>query len=118
MICSKLEKSVHIGWATKWIHKFMCFLCLWDNRACQEHWTRESWPQRERLEIGKKILYTLLWLIRTRCYFLLSVSKYENSLQKLKIGKSDCFAYLCEKFHVLSTEKLRAGIFMVLRYDV
>jgi len=54
MICSKLEKSVHIGWATKWIHKFMCFLCLWDNRACQEHWTRESWPQRERLEIGKK----------------------------------------------------------------
>jgi len=53
-----------------------------------------------------------------RCYFLRSISKYEKSLQKLYIGKSDCFAYLCEMFPALSTEKLRAGIFMVLGYDV
>jgi len=46
-----------------------------------------------------------------RCYFLLSKSKYENSLQKLYVGKSYSFAYLCEKFPALSTEKLRAGIF-------
>ena len=26
MICSKLEEFVHIGWATKWIHKLSVFL--------------------------------------------------------------------------------------------
>jgi len=31
--------------------------------------------------------------------------------KSFKIGKSDCFAYLCEKFPALSTEKLRAEIF-------
>jgi len=29
-------------------------MCLWDSGTCQEHWTRESWPQGERLEIGKR----------------------------------------------------------------
>jgi len=33
---------------------FPCFMCLWDSGTCQEHWTRESWPQGERLEIGKR----------------------------------------------------------------
>jgi len=32
--------------------------------------------------------------------------------------ENDCFAYFCEKFLALSTEKLRAIIFMALRYDV
>jgi len=33
--------------------------------------------QREKiLRLVKEILYTFLWLIQTRCYFLLSVSKY------------------------------------------
>jgi len=63
------------------------------------------------LKLVKEILYTFLWLIQMRCYFLLSKSKYENSLQKLYVGKSYSFAYLCEKFPALSTEKLRAGIF-------
>jgi len=110
MICSKLEKFVHIFRQQSGCTNFPC-LCLWDSRACQEHWTRESWPNRERLEIGKKILYTFLWLILSRCYFLLCISKCENSLQKIWIGKTDYFAYLCEKFPVLSTEKSRAGIF-------
>jgi len=51
IICSKLEEFVHIGWTTMWILKR--FLCLWNSRAGQENWTRESWPNRERLEIGK-----------------------------------------------------------------
>ena len=68
--------------------------------------------QREKgLRLVKEILYPFLWLIHTRCYFLVSISKYENSLQERYIGKSDCFAYLCEKFPALSTEKLKAGIF-------
>jgi len=46
MICDELEEFVHNGWAAKWIHKhFPCFLCLWDSRARQQHWTWESWPK-------------------------------------------------------------------------
>jgi len=74
---------------------------------------RKVGQRKKDLRLVKEILYTFLWLIQTRCYFLLSISKYENSLQKLQVGKSDCFAYLCEKFPALSTDcdKLRAGIF-------
>jgi len=46
MICTKLEEFVHIGWATKWIHKLPVFLVSVGSRARQEHWTRESWPKR------------------------------------------------------------------------
>jgi len=72
----------------------------------------EKVGQREKdLRLVKEILYIFLWFIQTKYYFFLSISNYENSLQKLWIGKSDRFAYLCEKFPALSTEKLRAGIF-------
>jgi len=54
MICGELEEFVHVGRATKWIHKIPCILCLWDRRACQEHWTKESWPKREGFEIGER----------------------------------------------------------------
>jgi len=46
MICSELEEFVHIGWAASGYTNFPCFLCLWDSRAHQEHWTKESWPKR------------------------------------------------------------------------
>ena len=33
---------------------FPCFLCLWDSRARQEHWTKENWPKTEGFEIGER----------------------------------------------------------------
>jgi len=46
---------MQIAQAAKWIHKISpCFLCLWDRRARQEHWTMESWPKREGFKIGER----------------------------------------------------------------
>ena len=32
--------------------KFPCFLCLWNNRARKELWTRKDWPMRSELIPG------------------------------------------------------------------
>jgi len=54
MICSELEEFVHIGWATKWIHKRSVFLVSVGPRGLPRALTSESLPKRERLEIGKR----------------------------------------------------------------
>ncbi|GBM62273.1 hypothetical protein AVEN_264136-1 [Araneus ventricosus] len=35
--------------------KYPCFLCLWDNRARDLHWTKTDWPLRGALTPGEKI---------------------------------------------------------------
>ena len=44
------------GWvsprATRWLHKFPCFLCLWDSRARTEHWIQKDWPVCSMLTPG------------------------------------------------------------------
>jgi len=71
MICNKLEElRILVG------HKLPCFLCLWDSRTCQEHWTGKVGQREKDLRLVKEALYTFLWLIKTRCYFLVSISKY------------------------------------------
>ncbi|KAF2367791.1 hypothetical protein FHG87_001460 [Trinorchestia longiramus] len=32
--------------------KYLCFLCLWDNRADDQHYVRQEWPSRQRLKPG------------------------------------------------------------------
>lgn len=33
--------------------KYCCFLCFWDNRARQHHYTRKNWPARKNVKVGK-----------------------------------------------------------------
>ena len=32
--------------------KYSCFLCLWNNRADDQHYSRKQWPPREELTPG------------------------------------------------------------------
>jgi len=86
-------------------------LCLWDSRACQEHWTRESWPNREGFAIGGRNITHFLLINPSKVLLLPLHIKlgFMKQFAKLKIGKS--LAYLCEKFPALSVETFRAGIF-------
>ena len=35
--------------------KYPCFLCYWDSRARDKHWSQKDWPVREHLQVGGKI---------------------------------------------------------------
>lgn len=35
-------------------NKYPCFLCLWDRRAREQHWSKSDWPSRETLKPGEK----------------------------------------------------------------
>ena len=38
--------------------KYPCFLCLWDNRAKERHWTQKTWQERKKFQIsGEKIIH-------------------------------------------------------------
>ena len=45
-------------------------------------WLGKVGQRKKDLRLVKEISYTFLSLIQTRCYFLLFISKYKNSLQK------------------------------------
>jgi hypothetical protein len=34
--------------------KFPCYICEWDSRAQDKHWTQRQWTQRTRLITGSK----------------------------------------------------------------
>ncbi|GBL75125.1 hypothetical protein AVEN_194382-1 [Araneus ventricosus] len=92
--------------------KFPCFLCLWDSRAKDLHWTEADWSLRclnTRLKnvinttfvpTEKVLLPPLHIKLRLMKQFLKSLSKDRG-----------CFRYLCSMFPKLSEAKLKEGVF-------
>lgn len=94
--------------------KFPCFLCEWDSRARDQHWTRTAWPAREHLEPGSKNILRMS-LVNPR-KILLPPLHIKLGLMKQfvkALSKTEpCFQYLCQKFPGLSEAKLKEGIFV------
>jgi len=60
MICSKLEEFVHIGWATKWIHKNFLVSCVCGTAGLAKSIGLGNVGKREKnLRLVKEMLYTL-----------------------------------------------------------
>lgn len=93
--------------------KYPCFMCLWDSRDRNHHWTRKEWPTREQLVPGKQnVIYPALVnrnrIILPPLHIKLGIMKqFVKALDK----NGECFQYIAQKFPGLSTEKLKAGIF-------
>ena len=93
--------------------KYPCFLCLWDSRAKDRHWTQKNWPERKTLQIGGKNIINEPLVPRGKIIFpplhikLGLMKQYVKALDK----EGNCFRYLCSAFPGLSEEKLKAGIF-------
>jgi len=93
--------------------KYPCFMCLWDSRAKQDHWTKVSWPTREKMIVGaanviNKPLVDKNKIILPPLHIKLGLMKqFVRALDK----SGDCFKYICRSFPGLSMEKLKAGIF-------
>ncbi|GBO23367.1 hypothetical protein AVEN_52494-1 [Araneus ventricosus] len=93
--------------------EFPCFLCLWDIRPSDLHWTKTDWSLRGVLTPGgKKFINTTLVPPEN---VLLPPIHIKLGLMKQFIKSppkyGECFRYLCSKFPKLSEAKLKEGVF-------
>ena len=93
--------------------KYPCFLCLWDSRADELHYSQRDWPVRSEQKVGefnvkqeslvakKKVLLPPLHIkLGLMKNFVKALNKDGPTMQ-----------YLKKKFPGVSTAKIEAGIF-------
>ncbi len=93
--------------------KYPCFLCLWDSRARDKHWTEKIWPIRTSMTVGEKNVINEPLVDREKIIFpplhikLGLMKQFVKALNK----EGNCFQYICSAFPGLSYEKVKAGVF-------
>jgi hypothetical protein len=93
--------------------KFPCFLCEWDSRAGDKHWTTKEWSKRENLTPGtKNVIHASLVdpqkVLLPLLHIKLGIMKqFVKALDK----SGSCFQYLGHKFAALSEVKVKEGMF-------
>ena len=86
---------------------------MWDSRAKNEHWIRKEWPKRQNLIVGSANVINEALVERGNIVFpplhikLGLIKQFVKALNK----DDDCFKYLRSRFHGLSDEKVKSGIF-------
>ncbi|GFU97438.1 uncharacterized protein TNCV_1912931 [Trichonephila clavipes] len=92
--------------------KFPCFMCPWDSRDKQHHWSQKVvWPVREELKVGTKNVINTPLVSRDRIIPPPLHIKPGIMKQFVKALDKSGFNFLSRKFPGLSIEKLKAGIF-------
>lgn len=94
--------------------KFCCFICEWDSRARESHYTKKVWPKRESLTPGHKNvknhpLVNADDILLPPLHIKLGLMK---NFVKAMPKDGDGFLYLKEKFPKLSEAKIKEGIFV------
>lgn len=93
--------------------KYSCFLCLWDSRDKENHWTRREWPNRKYMVVGEKNVVREPLVERNKIILPPLHIKLGLMKQFVKALNQDnqCFQYICQKMTALRTDKIIAGIF-------
>ena len=114
MICGDLKIVCMLLGQQAGYTKFPCFLCEWDSRARNLHWTQERWLSKGSLTPGtKNILRESLVdpkkvLLPPLHIKLGSVEQFVKALPR----EGEGFTYLCRKFPGLSDAKIKEGVFV------
>lgn len=93
--------------------KYPCFLCLWDSRAREKHWTQKNWPVRKSLNVGDPNILHEALVDREKIIFPplhIKLGLIKQFVKALSV-EGDCFKHICTKFPNLSYEKIKAGVF-------
>lgn len=95
--------------------KTPCFLCLWDSRARNKHWSRIEWPKRHSLVPGafnvkEKALVDPRNVLLPPLHIKLGLMK--QFVKVLAKNESSAFAYICKRFPSLTEAKLKESIFV------
>jgi hypothetical protein len=93
--------------------KFPCFLCEWESRAREKHWTVTDWPQRKSFVPGTKRVIKPTLTDQQKVLLPLLHIKLGIMKQSVKaLNRSGpCHWYLTQRFQLLSEEKVKEGVF-------
>ena len=93
--------------------KYSCFLCLWNSRADDQHYSRKQWPLREELAPGAHNVIRQPLVLREKILLLTLRIKLELAKQLVKALKpdSEAFKHVQAMFPKLSEAKVKGGIF-------
>jgi hypothetical protein len=113
MVCVDIKMMNFLLGQQRGFTKYPCFICLWDSRAKDMHWTKKQWPLRDEFKVGEKNIVNKPLIDRKRVLLPPLHIKLGLMKQFVKALNKDgtCFNYLCRKFPELSIDKLKAGIF-------
>ena len=93
--------------------KYFCFLCLWNSRADDQHYSRKQWPLREELTLGAHNVICQPLVLREEILLPTLHIKLGLAKQFMKALKSDSetFKHVQVMFPKLSEAKVKGGIF-------
>lgn len=113
LLCGDLKVSGMLLGQQSGFTKNPCFLCLWDSRDREKHYSNHEWPKRVSFEVGKnnvieKPLVDPKKVLIPPLHVKLGVMK---QFVKALDADGSCFKYLENEFAYKSDAKLKQGIF-------
>ena len=93
--------------------KCSCFLCLWNSRADDQHYSRKQWPLREEVTPGTHNVIRQPLVLREKILLPTLHIKLGLAKQFIKALKLDskAFSHVQAMFPKLSEAKVKGGIF-------
>jgi hypothetical protein len=94
--------------------KYSCFLCMWNSRDSNNHYSKKKWPPRENFTPGSHNVQHLPIVDLTKVLLPplhIKLGLMKNFVKALAVEGAG-LQYLRDKFPSISEAKLRAGIFI------
>ena len=112
IICVDLKMVNFLLGQQRGYTKFPCYLCMWDSRAREKHWTQKEWPIRETLEAGMPNVVNNPMISRTKFFPPLhtKLGLMKQFVKALSLD-SECFQHLVYALPSLLYENIKAGLF-------
>lgn len=113
LICGDLKVLGMLLGQQSGFTKTPCYLCLWDSRDREKHYTNHKWPERKSLKAGthniiEKPLVDPKKVLIPPLHVKLGIMKqFVKALNK----DGRCFKYIEKTFPTKSDDKLKGGIF-------
>lgn len=112
-VCSDLKVVGMLCGMQSGYTKYCCFLCLWDSRDREHHYTRKNWPARENVTVGKDNIKNAP-IVKKENIILpplhIKLGLIKNFVKALS-KEGQVFAYLKSIFVNLSFAKIKEGVF-------
>jgi hypothetical protein len=113
IICVDLKMVNLLLGQQKGFTKYPCFLCLWDSRERDKHWTQKKWPIRKTLEVGMANIVNEQMVNRDKIIFPplhIKLGLMKQFVRALD-NNGSCFQYIVSTLSYVSFEKIKAGVF-------
>lgn len=113
-VCADLKVVAMVTGLQQGYTKYMCFLCKWDSRARQDHYSRKVWPKRIDFTVGKENVKSEPLVKQEKCIIPplhVKLGLFKNFVKALS-KDGDSFRYLKSIFPNLSDAKIKEGVFV------